>query len=235
MAEAGKAGLGTASEREGVRFLRDNGLSLTVFACFAVFFVGQALAGWLSSGEEIVRHGGGPQPFLAYLASGHFIEATAENLESEFLQMAAYVFLTVWLRQRGSAESKSLAEEEVDRDPRLDCAKPDAPWPVRRGGWPLRLYENSLSLAFFALFAASFMWHVYGGLLLENQERRLHGEPTIGWSNELSSADFWFESLQNWQSEFFAVGCLVVLSIWLRQRGSPESKPVSAPHGRTGK
>jgi hypothetical protein len=236
MAEAAKAGPGAMSGRAAARFLGDNGLSVVVFTCFAVFLVGEAITGWLSSEEEGIRHGAVPSSFLAYLVSGHFIEATAENMESEFLQMAGYVFLTVWLRQRGSAESKPPTEgEEVDRDPRLDRTRPDVPWPVHRGGWLLRLYESSLSLAFFTLFAASFIWHAYGALLLHNEERLLHGEPPISALELLSSADFWFESFQNWQSEFFAVGCLVVLSIWLRQRGSPESKPVSAPHSQTGK
>jgi hypothetical protein len=217
------------------QFFRDHGLSLTLFAAFAVLLAGQAITGWFTFSEMLVEHSGKGPSFLGYLSSGHFIEATAENMESEFLQMGVYVFLTVWLRQRGSAESKSLdAPEDVDRDPRLDRDKAGAPWPVRRGGWILRLYEHSLSLAFLLLFAASFSWHAYGSLLSENQERRLHIEPPLRLSELLWSSSFWFQSFQNWQSEFLAVGMIVILSVWLRQRGSPESKPVSAPHRQTG-
>jgi hypothetical protein len=149
--------------------------------------------------------------------------------------MAAYVLLTVFLRQKGSAESKSLSgEEAVDRDPRLDRNKRNAPYPVRRGGWLLKLYEWSLSLAFFVLFLVAFAWHMAGGYTLENDERALAGQPAITFGEFISSSEFWFQSLQNWQSEFLAVGAIVLLSIWLRQRGSPESKPVSAPHAQTG-
>jgi hypothetical protein len=145
------------------------------------------------------------------------------------------VLLTVFLRQRGSSESKSFSgDEAVDRDPRRDRDKPGAPYPVRRGGWLLVLYEWSLSLAFFFMFLLAFVWHVAGGFRLENDERALDGLAQVTLTDFLSSAEFWFQSLQNWQSEFLAVAAIVVLSIWLRQRGSPESKPVSAPHEQTG-
>ena len=160
-----------------------------------------------------------------------------ENWESEFLQMFLFVALTALLYQKGSAESKKLDEPEAsDRDPRKSRNKKDAPWPVRQGGIVLKLYENSLSLAFFLLFAISFLLHAASGAGEYNQDQRLHaaGEQvtTFGY---LATSRFWFESLQNWQSEFLAVGMMVVLSIWLRQRGSPESKPVDAPHSQTGK
>lgn len=143
--------------------------------------------------------------------------------------------LAAFLRQKGSAESKSLSvTEKVDRDPRLDRDKPGVPYPVRKGGWLLRLYERSLSLVFLLLFLLAFAWHAFGGLVLENEQRVLKGLPSITIWNFVSSSEFWFQSLQNWQSEFLAVGAMVVLSIWLRQRGSPESKPVAAPHAETG-
>jgi hypothetical protein len=193
------------------------------------------LTGWHSHNEERLEHGVAALSLVEYLGSGHFVEATSENWESEFLQMAAYVLLTVFLRQRGSSESKSFSgDEAVDRDPRRDRDKPDAPYPVRRGGWLLLLYEWSLSLAFFLMFLLAFVGHVAGGLQLENDERALDGLAPVTLSDFLSSAEFWFQSLQNWQSEFLAVAAIVVLSIWLRQRGSPESKPVSAPHAQTG-
>jgi len=216
-------------------WFRQNGLSIVVLSIFGVLLAGQAITGWDSHNQERLEQGAVALSLPSYLASGHFGEATSENWESEFLQMAAYVLFTVFLRQKGSAESKSLSgEEAVDRDPRLDRDKRDAPYPVRRGGWLLRLYEWSLSLAFFILFLAAFVWHMVGGYQLENDERALDGLPPIRFGEFVSSSEFWFQSLQNWQSEFLAVGAIVVLSIWLRQRGSPESKPVSAPHAQTG-
>ncbi len=187
--------------------------------------------------EERELHGNASVSLPAYLASGHFLEATAENWESEFLQMAAYVMFTAWLFQRGSAESKSLDESEaVDRDPRLARGKQlkDAPWPVRRGGWVLKLYEHSLSIAFLVLFLISFVLHAFGGARVHNEEALAHGQPAQGVLAYLGSSQFWFESFQNWQSEFLSLVAMVVLSIYLRERGSPESKPVDAPHFQTG-
>jgi hypothetical protein len=220
------------------RLLRDNGLSVTLGAMFLLFLAGQALTGARQYNQEQVEHGGLPVSLGAYLASGHFIEATAENWESEFLQMAAYVLFTVWLFQKGSSESKTPGEpEEVDRDPRRASgeALARAPWPVKRGGWVLGLYEYSLSIAFLLLFLASFLLHAWGGVEAHNQEQRAHGGTAIGLHEYLGSAKFWFESFQNWQSEFLSIVLMVVLSIFLRQRGSPESKPVDAPHSATGK
>ena len=214
---------------------RRNGLSIVVLSIFVLLLVGQAITGWHSHNQERLEQGAPALSLQSYLTSGHFGEATSENWESEFLQMAVYVLFTVFLRQKGSAESKALSgEEAVDRDPRLDRDKRDAPFPVRRGGWLLTLYEWSLSLAFFVLFLVAFIWHMAGGYKLENDERALDGLPPVTFGEFISSSEFWFQSLQNWQSEFLAVGAIVVLSIWLRQRGSPESKPVSAPHAQTG-
>ena len=164
------------------------------------------------------------------------MEAVFENWESEFLQMGAYVVLTAVLRQKGSPESKRLAgPEDVDEDPRGHRHDKDAPWPVRRGGVALRLYEHSLSLALLALFVASFALHVAGGTSAYNQEQAAHGGAPVSVVGYLGTARLWFQSLQNWQSEFLAIGVLVVLSVSLRERGSPESKPVHHPHGETGK
>jgi hypothetical protein len=158
-----------------------------------------------------------------------------ENWESEFLQMGAYVLLTVWFKQKGSAESKPLeGETEQDKDP-LEEVRPDSPWAVRQGkGLALSLYKNSLSIAFFALFAGSFLLHLIGGAHEYSQEQEAHGGPPVDTSAFLRTADFWFQSLQNWQSEFLAVAAIVFLSIYLRQQGSPESKAVAAPHAETG-
>jgi hypothetical protein len=149
--------------------------------------------------------------------------------------MAAYVMLTVFLYQRGSSESKDPdKEEEVDRDPRLSKDKRDAPGPVRAGGLALKLYENSLFIAFALLFLISFALHAVGGVEEYNSEQQAHGRPAVTVWQYLAGSRFWFESFQNWQSEFLSVAAIVVLSIWLRQRGSPESKPVDAPHDETG-
>ncbi len=216
------------------RFWRDNGLSLVLFALFMLFWAGQAVTGWLDESEEQRDHGQPAPTFVQYLGSGSFVEATAENWESEFLQMFAYVLFTVFLYQRGSAESKSPDEpEEVDRDPRL-TRNSDAPGPVKAGGWKLRVYEYSLSLAFLALFLVSFVSHALGGLAAFNEEQRLHAQSEATLWEFLTHARFWFQSFQNWQSEFLAIWSMVVLTIFLRQRGSPESKPVDSPHRQTG-
>jgi hypothetical protein len=216
------------------RFLRNNGLSLVLVALFALFLGAQSYTGWQVANEERQEHGQPELVYTAYLRSGHFIEATFENWESEYLQMGAYVLLTVWLFQRGSSESKDLDNPETDPPGEENRQDPDAPWPVRQGGLALVLYENSLSLALLLLFLLSFVLHAIGGTWTSNEERTLHGDaPQTVWQF-MQSTQFWFQSFQNWQSEFLAVLSLVVLSIWLRQRGSPESKKVAAPHHETG-
>jgi hypothetical protein len=215
--------------------LRNNGLSLVLFGLFLAFLGGESAVGLRAHNEELRQHGQAPVTYVEFLTSGEFIESTTENWESEFLEMAAYVFLTAFLFQRGSAESKKLGvTEAVDRDPRRAKASPRAPWPVRRGGWILRLYEYSLSLAFLLLFLGSFLLHAWGGMRAYNDEQRQHGEAPASLTQFVATPDFWFQSLQNWQSEFLGIGSMVVLSIFLRQRGSPESKPVDAPHSDTG-
>lgn len=218
------------------RFFRENGLSLVLFwLFFLTFFVGQTVVGLRAHNEEQAEHGGEQAGLSEYLRSGHFLEATAENWESEFLQMFVYVVLTAFLYQKGSSESRKLDEENPqDRDPKLSRDNPDAPWPVRKGGWVLRVYENSLSLIFLLLFLISFWLHAVGGRWEYNEEQLQHGQTTVTLLEYMGTSRFWFESLQNWQSEFLAIWAMVVFSIWLRQRRSPESKPVDAPHSSTG-
>ena len=214
---------------------RNNGLSITLFALFLIFLGAQTAVGWRNENNERAEHHQHAIALTEYLGSGAYLETTMENWESEFLQMGCYVVLTVFLFQKGSSESKSPdTTEKVDRDPRLSKDKADAPSPVRKGGWRLSLYEISLSLAFFGLFAMSFILHAVGGASNYNDERALHGEVPLSVLGYLQTARFWFESFQNWQSEFLAIWCMVVLSIFLRQRGSPESKPVDSPHSATG-
>jgi len=220
----------------GVRSLwKENGLSIALFGFFLLFLAGQSYAGMLEYNQELEEHGRRAVGYVQYLGTGHFVEAVFENWESEFLQMAAFVVFTVFLYQKGSAESKKPDEEEpVDADPREKQDDPNAPWPVRRGGFVLKLYENSLCLALLALFAISFILHAAGGARVYSEEQVLHGEEPVSLLEYLGTSRFWFESLQNWQSEFLAVFAIVVLSVFLRQRGSPESKPVAAPHSQTG-
>jgi hypothetical protein len=217
------------------RFLRNNGLSIALFTLFLGCQIGLSFVGLRHENTELADHAQPPIGYATYVTSGGFLEATMENWESEFLQMFAYVILTAILFQKGSAESKSPDEdEEVDHDPRL-ARNPDRPWPVQQGGLVLRIYEHSLSIALFLLFAASFCLHAVGGARDYSEEQLLHGGAAVSTLQYLGTSRFWFESLQNWQSEFFSVGMLIVLTIWLRQRGSAESKPVAAGHGRTGK
>ena len=218
------------------RFLRDNGLSLVLFFCFFLTFIGgQLYAGFLANNEELRDHRRPEMTLSEYATSTHFLEATMENWESEFLQMFAYVLLTAYLYQRGSSESKDPdKEEEVDHDPRLSRDKKDAPWPVRKGGFVLRLYENSLCITFMLFFLLSLYLHAVGGAGEYNEDQQMHGSPErVTAFQYMATSRFWFESLQNWQSEFLALVAMIVLSIWLRQKGSPESKPVDAPHSQT--
>ena len=217
------------------RFLRDNGLSLTMFGLFAIFLIAQSVTGYQVYNEEQQQHGQPQIGYLAYLRSGHFIEATFENWESEYLQMGVYVLFTVFLFQRGSSESKDPdRDEKVDEDPRQASDRDDTPAVVRHGGVTLVLYEHSLSIALLLLFLFSFTMHAIGGTWEYNEEQLAHGGQAVSTLEFLRTPDFWFQSFQNWQSEFLAVASLVVLSIFLRQRGSPESKPVAAPHHETG-
>ncbi len=234
MATVAKAGArGTVGSLR--TFFRSNGLSIAVLTLFVIFMVGQTLTGLHEYNAEQQEHGEPELTFPAYLTSGHFIEATAENWESEFLQMAFYVLLTAFLFQKGSSESKKLeGDQAVDRDPRRSKAKREAPWPVRRGGWILTLYEYSLTLAFLALFLFSFALHAIGGTEQYNQDQLAHGGKVVSVMGFLATSQFWFESFQNWQSEFLSLAAMAILSIYLRQRGSPESKPVDAPHSQTG-
>jgi hypothetical protein len=216
------------------RVLRDNGLSITMFALFLVFLTAQSVAGWKANNSDNQLHHQPPETYTEYLASGAFVEATFENWESEFLQMGAYVLLTAWLIQKGSPESKKPDGDESDADPRSQSDDPEAPGPVKRGGLVLTLYEYSLTIALFALFLLSFVLHALGGHAEFNQQQLQHGQAAVSLWSFVTSAQFWFQSMQNWQSEFLAVAALIVLSIFLRQRGSPESKPVAAPHAQTG-
>ena len=215
--------------------LRNNGLLVACFGLFVVFFAGMVVSGAATYNQEQREHGSREQiSVLQYLSTGDFIEATFENWESEFLQMGMYVVLTAFLYQKGSSESKPLdSPAPQDEDPREERADTSMPRPVRQGGWALAVYEHSLAIAFFALFIASAALHAAGGVKAFNEEQLQHGEAAISIWRYVTTSQFWFESMQNWQSEFIAVAAIVGLSIFLRQRGSAEAKPVAEPHGHT--
>jgi hypothetical protein len=221
--------------RESRFWLRDNGLLLACLGLFLVFFAGMIVSGAAAYNDEQREHGSQETVSLVgYLTSGDFVEATFENWESEFLQMGMYVVLTAFLYQRGSSESKPIhGDAPQDQDPRTARLTPHTPWPVRHGGWTLRVYQNSLALAFFALFFASWALHAVGGTAAFNEERIQHGQPAVSLAQYVMTSQFWFESMQNWQSEFVAVAAIVGLSIFLRQRGLGESKAVAEPHHET--
>ncbi|MEL1244608.1 DUF6766 family protein [Flavobacterium sp. DGU11] len=215
------------------KFLRNNSLSITFFILFVAALAAQVIFGLKEYNKELIEDGGAAVTIYQYFTSGHFVESTFENWESEFLQMALFVLFTIFLKERGSSESKSFDEaEEVDREPEPN--RKDAPWPVRKGGFILTLYRHSLTIALFILFAVSFVLHFYGSLDDENVMKGLKGEPLETAGEYITDSRFWFESFQNWQSEFLSVFAIIVLSIYLRQQGSSQSKPVDAPHYETG-
>jgi uncharacterized protein DUF6766 len=148
--------------------------------------------------------------------------------------MSGYVFLTALLHQRGSPESKPFEDDETDEDPRQALDREDVPWPIRRGDLVLTVYEHSFALVLFGIFLACFAVHAMGGTAEFNSEQLAHGGQAVSGGQFLTTSQFWFQSFQNWQSEFFVVGAVALLGIRLRERGSPESKPVAAPHRQTG-
>lgn len=215
------------------QFLKNNSLSITFFVLFIIAIIAQIFFGHEEYNKELLDDGGSTITMYQYFSSGHFIESTFENWESEFLQMALFVWFTIFLKEKGSSESKSLDKNEpVDREP--DPKRKDAPWPVRKGGFILKIYKNSLTISLLLLFVLSFVLHFYGSLKDQNLQNSLKGKPLETVSAYITDSRFWFESFQNWQSEFLSVFAIIVLSIYLRQKGSSQSKPVDAPHYETG-
>lgn len=212
-------------------FFYRNSLSIVLLSLMLISLIGQFFTGWNTENKELMEEGETVLTLGQYIHSGHFIQATFENWESEFLQMMLYIILTVSLRQNGSSESKSLEEkEDVDKEPQPHSK---APWPVKKGGLWLKIYKHSLSIAFGILFIISFSLHFYGSLKDYNTEQVSKEKPTVTAREYIGESRFWFESFQNWQSEFLSVAAIVILSIWLREKGSPESKPVDMAHNET--
>lgn len=212
-------------------WLRDNSLSLVLGLLFVVFLVGLAISGYLTSNEDLTTHGQPTISFVSYLGSGEFVEAVFENWESEFLQMGALVILTIFLHQKGAADSKNQSSHASSRH---GIIRSHLKRKLNGKSLKHMLYANSLGIALFVLFIISFVLHAIGGASTFNQEATLHHEPTVSALQYVTTSQFWFESFQNWQSEFLAVVTLLLLSVYLRQRGSPESKKVSDPDSKTG-
>ena len=216
-----------------MKFLKNNGLSIVFFVLFLITICGQAITGLIEHNEQMQDEGGQQLSMAQYITSGHFLQSTFENWESEFLQMALFLIFTMFLYQKGSSESKDPdKEEEVDREP--NPRRKHVPWPVKKGGIILAIYKHSLCYAFTLLFLLSFLLHWYGSLKDYNEEQILNNKPTETAIQYLSNSRLWFESFQNWESEFLSVFAIVVLSVFLREQGSPQSKPVDAPDSQTG-
>jgi hypothetical protein len=220
------------------RFVRDNGIGIFFGVILLASLIGESIAGHAAYNNDQIAHGGGAVSYGAYITSGSFVTDVMENWQSEFLQFSLFILATVWLIQRGSPESKRPGREgvESERAQRLGgWAGRGAPAPARRAGGLLRvLYENSLLVVMFLIWIGTWVAQSIAGHSAYNADQLSHHEPTVSWAGYLGSADFWNRTLQNWQSEFLALGSMAVLAIFLRQRGSPESKPVGAPHDATG-
>jgi hypothetical protein len=219
-----------------MRFARDNGLSIFFLVIFLASLAGQAIAGHGQFNHDQLLHHGDPISLGRYLTTSQFAADVAENWQSEYLQFTLYIVGTVWLLQRGSPESKPLdkAGRESDEDQRVGRhAGPRSPRWARTGGVRTALYSNSLLIVMTALWLGSWLAQSIAGASGYNAEQLDHQAATVSWLGYLGSSDFWSRTLQNWQSEFLAVGSMAILSVYLRQRGSPESKPVGAPHDAT--
>jgi hypothetical protein len=219
------------------RFIRDNSLSLFFLVIFLVALVGQAIAGHILHNEEAMAHHRETMSFWRYVTSSDFGQAVMENWQSEYLQFMLFMFATIWLIQRGSPESKPPGEEGLQSDQKQRIgghAGPESPAWAKPRGIKTFIYSNSLLIVMSIIFLGSWFAQSVTGWTEFNAQQTDHGEATVSWLSYIGSADFWEGTLQNWQSEFLAVGSFVAFTVFLRQRGSPESKPVGAPHHATG-
>ncbi|MGE5636858.1 MAG: DUF6766 family protein [Nocardioidaceae bacterium] len=219
------------------RFLYDNGVSIAFGLLFIAALVGQAIAGWADFNNDQLRHHAADVTFWRYVTSSHFGAAVTENWQSEYLQFTLFIFITIWLIQRGSPESKEPRQEGLESDEQQtlgEHAHEGSPLWARVGGARTFLYSNSLLIVMLAIWIGSWVAQSFTGLTEYNSTRIGHQEDPLSWWSYLGTADFWEKTLQNWQSEFLAVGSMAILAVYLRQRGSPESKPVGAAHTDTG-
>jgi hypothetical protein len=220
------------------RTLRNHGLSLFFLAIFLAALIGQAIAGHAEFNNEAIQHNSETVSFWSYVVSPDFGQAVMENWQSEYLQFTLFILATVWFVQKGSPESKQLDQvgRETDKEQKIgEHADANSPKWARTRGFKLWLFSNSLLIVMLAIWIGSWLAQSLTGWRVYNEQELEHGSTsTIGWLQYIGTANFWESTLQNWQSEFLAVGSMVVLSIYLRQRGSPESKPVGLPHESTG-
>jgi len=219
-----------------MKWIREQSLSLFFLGVFAVTLVGQSFAGQHAYNADQLAHDADPVSWGRYVASSHFGEAVIENWQSEWLQFVLFTMATIWLVQKGSNESKELDQIGLESDQRQRVkgyAEERSPLWAKVDGWRRRVYENSFLLVMALIFFGSWFVQSLTGWNEHNEEQRQHGEQAVSWLTYLDRADFWEKTLQNWQSEFLAVGTMAVFTIYLRQRGSPESKPVGAPHDET--
>ena len=219
-----------------MRPLRDNALSILFGALFLVTLSGQSIAGYLEHNVELQEHGQALVSFGSFVTSSEFIVDVAENWQSEFLQFFLFIAATIWLVQRGSPESKKPGDEGAGSDEEQmvgEHAREDSPSWARARGFRQVVFSNSLLLVMGTVFVLSWLAQSLAGTVVMNSENAQHGQPQITWPEYLATPDFWSRTLQNWQSEFLAVGAMIALSIYLRQRGSSESKPVGLPHHTT--
>lgn len=213
--------------------IKDHALSLFFLALFALALGGQALAGYLRTNDELLDHGQPTIGFGDFLWSSDFAVDVAENWQSEFLQFFLFIAATIWFVQKGSPESKKPGDEGPGSDADQlvgPHARPDSPRWARAGGWRAAVFGNSLLIVMGAVFVLSWFAQSLAGTVVMNEENAMHGVAAITWVDYVTSSDFWDRTLQNWQSEFLAVGTMVAFAIYLRQRGSAESKPVGTPH-----
>ena len=218
------------------RFARENGLSLFFGTLFLGTVVAQSFAGQHNYNAQELEHGGAAIGWWAYVRSPDFGGALLENWQSEFLQFSLFIGATIWLLQKGSNESKALDAAGIESKKRQRIgryASADSPVLAKLDDWRTRVYENSLLLVMTLIFFATWFGQSLNNWRVFNQEQAAHEGAPVSWGRYLLDPDFWEKSLQNWQSEFLAVGTMAVFTIYLRQRGSPESKPVGAPHDET--
>jgi len=219
------------------RFMKENGLSVVFLVLFLAALAGQAIAGHASFNEQQMAHGSPEISMSRYLVSSSFAVDVMENWQSEYLQFTLFILLTVWLLQRGSPESKEMdmAGGESDRRQKVGgWAQRGSPKWARVAGVRRTIYENSLLLVMGAVWLGTWFAQSVAGRADYNSERLGHHLEPVSWLGYLGRPDFWSRTLQNWQSEFLAVGSFAILAVYLRQRGSPESKPVGSPHDATG-
>ena len=219
------------------RFLKENSLSIVFLLLFLAALTGQAIAGHADYNEQATAHGDPSISMGRYLVSSDFGVDVMENWQSEYLQFTLMILATVWLLQRGSPESKELGKSgrESDEQQKVGAhAQRNSPRWAKAAGFKRKVYENSLVIVMGTIWLGTWFAQSVTGLVEYNSARLDHHMATVGWWSYLGRPDFWDKTLQNWQSEFLAVGSMAILAVYLRQRGSPESKPVGAPHTSTG-